>query len=33
MTDDDIQNWMCCDDPRYEHMDEQGIVALISGDD
>ena len=30
-TDDDIQNWMSCNDPRYEHMDEQGIVALISG--
>ena len=23
---------MSCDGPRYEHMDEQGIVALISGD-
>ena len=31
-TDDDIQNWMSCDGPGYEHMDEQGIVALISGD-
>ena len=31
-TDDDIQNWMSCDVPGYEHMDEQGIVALISGD-
>ena len=33
LTDDDIQNWMCCDGPGYEHMDEQGIVELISGDD
>ena len=33
LTDDDIQNWICCDGPGYEHMDEQGIVALISGDD
>ena len=33
LTDDDIQNWMCCDGLGYEHMDEQGIVALISGDD
>ena len=24
---------MCCDGPGYEHMDQQGIVALISGDD
>ena len=31
-TDDDIQNWMSCDGSGYEHMDEQGIVALISGD-
>ena len=33
LTDDDIQNWMCCDSPGYEHMDEQGTVALISEDD
>ena len=32
LTDDDIQNWMCCDSPEYEHMDKQNIVALISGD-
>ena len=31
-TDDDIQNWMSCDGSRYEHMHEQGIVELISGD-
>ena len=31
-TDDDIQNWISCDGPGYEHMDEQGIVALIYGD-
>ena len=31
-TDDDIQNWMSCDGPGYEHMDDQGIVSLISGD-
>ena len=31
-TDNDIQNWMSCDGLRYEHMDEQGIFALISGD-
>ena len=31
-TDDDIHNWMGCDGPGYEHMDEQEIVALISGD-
>ena len=31
-TEDDIQNWMSCDGPGYEHMDEQGIVALITGD-
>ena len=31
-TDDDIQNWMCCNGPGYEHLDQQGIVALISGD-
>ena len=23
---------MSCDGPGYEHMDEQGILALISGD-
>ena len=23
---------MSCDGPGYEHMDEQGIVALITGD-
>ena len=23
---------MNCDGPGYEHMDEQGILALISGD-
>ena len=23
---------MNCDGPGYEHMDEQGIVALITGD-
>ena len=23
---------MSCDDPEYEHMNEQGIAALISGD-
>ena len=33
LTDDDIQNWMCCDGPGYEHMDEQGIVALVFMDD
>jgi len=33
LTDDDIQNWMCCNGPGYEHMDEQGNFALISGDD
>ena len=31
-TDDDIQNWMSCDGPGYEYMDEQGIVSLISRD-
>ena len=31
-TDDDIKNWMSCDGPGYEPMDEQGIVSLISGD-
>ena len=31
-TDDDIQNWMSCDGPGYEHLDDQGIVSLISGD-
>ena len=31
-TEDDIQRWMSCDGPGYEHMDEQGIVALITGD-
>ena len=31
-TDDDIQRLMSCDGPGYEHMDEQGIVALITGD-
>ena len=31
-TDDDIQNWMSCDGPGYEHLDNQGIVSLISGD-
>ena len=31
-TDDDIQNWMICDGRGYEHMNEQGFVALISGD-
>ena len=30
--DDDIQNWMSCDGPGYEHMDEQRIVALIFED-
>ena len=30
MTDDKIQNWMRNDDPGYEHMDEKGIVALVS---
>ena len=23
---------MSCDGPGYEHMDEQGILALITGD-
>ena len=32
-TEDDIQNWMSCDGPWYEYMEEQGIVALISGDE
>ena len=31
-TDDDIQNWMSCDGPGYEHLDDRGIVSLISGD-
>ena len=31
-TDNDIPNQMNCDGPGYEHMDEQGILALISGD-
>jgi len=31
-TEDDIQRWMSCDGPCYEHMDEQGFVALITGD-
>ena len=26
------RRWMSCDGPGYEHMDEQGIVALITGD-
>ena len=30
LTDDKIQNWMRNDGPGYEHMDEQGIVALVS---
>lgn len=30
LTDDEIQNWMRNDGPGYEHMDEQGIVALVS---
>ena len=29
LTDDEIQNWMRNDGPGYEHMDEQGIVALV----
>ena len=31
-TEDDIQRWMKCDGPDYDYMDEQGIVALITGD-
>ena len=31
-TEDDIQNWMSCNGPDYEHMDKQGIFALITGD-
>ena len=31
-TDDDTQNWMSCDGSGYEHLDNQGIVSLISGD-
>ena len=31
-TEDDIQRWMSCDGPGCEHMDEQEIVALITGD-
>ena len=31
-TDDDIQNWMSCDGPGYEHLDDQISVSLISGD-
>ena len=31
-TEDDIQRWMSCDGPGYEHMDEQGIVELVTGD-
>ena len=31
-TNYDIQSWMSCNGPGYDHMDEQGIVALISGD-
>ena len=30
LTNDEIQSWMRSDGPGYEHMDEQGIVALIS---
>ena len=28
----DVQQWMCWDGPCYEHMDEKGIVALVSTD-
>ena len=28
----DVQHLMCWDDPCYEHMDEKGIVALVSTD-
>ena len=31
-TEDDIQRWMSCDGSGYEHMDEQGFFALITGD-
>ena len=31
-TEDDIQRWMSCDGLVNEHMDEEGIVALITGD-
>ena len=31
-TEDDIQRWMSCDGPGYEHMDEQGIVELVTWD-
>ena len=30
-TEDDIQRWTSCDGPGYEHMGQQGIVALITG--
>ena len=30
-TDDDIKNLMSCDGPGYEHLDNQGIVSLVSG--
>ena len=31
-TEDDIQRWTSCNGPGYEHIDGQGIVALITGD-
>ena len=33
ITNDDVQQWMSSDGPGYEHMDEQGIVALVSPGD
>ena len=31
-TDNDIQKWMSCDGSDYEHLDNQGIISLVSGD-
>ena len=30
-TEDNIQRWMSCNGPVGHHMDDQGIVALITG--
>ena len=30
-TEDDIQRWLSCNVPGYDHMDEQKIVALFTG--
>ena len=32
LIDNNIQNLISCDGPGYKHMDKQGIVSLLSGD-